>query len=351
MEILQHIWGSTPEGEGVIMYTMRNSRGSEVQLCNIGAAIVGVKFADREGNIDDVALGYREPESYIGDGAASGKSVGRVAGRIARGHMVIEGVEYRLEVNNGPNHLHGGSKGFANRYWEGRVETNRVVFSYVAEDMEQGYPGELIVEAIYDFDDEDNLEITYVAKSNKTTVVNLTNHLYWNLHGEASGKSILDHELKLNSSQVLEMDTVQIPTGKLLDVKGTALDFTEWRRFGDEIDSEFNNIRTFRGYDHCFAVDGYKKNILKEVGELRCEATGRRVTILSSSPAAVLYTGNWLAGGCPVTKSGGRYDDYAGVAIECQAYSDAVNHPEFPSIELQAGELYCNKIVFKLGTF
>ena len=351
MEILQHIWGSTPEGEGVIMYTMRNSRGSEVQLCNIGAAIVGVKFADREGNIDDVALGYREPESYIGDGAASGKSVGRVAGRIARGHMVIEGVEYRLEVNNGPNHLHGGSKGFANRYWEGRVETNRVVFSYVAEDMEQGYPGELIVEAIYDFDDEDNLEITYVAKSNKTTVVNLTNHLYWNLHGEASGKSILDHELKLNSSQVLEMDTVQIPTGKLLDVKGTALDFTEWRRFGDEIDSEFNNIRTFRGYDHCFAVDGYKKNILKEVGELRCEATGRRVTILSSSPAAVLYTGNWLAGGCPVTKSGDRYDDYAGVAIECQAYSDAVNHPEFPSIELQAGELYCNKIVFKLGTF
>lgn len=351
MEILQHIWGSTPEGEGVIMYTMRNSRGSEVQLCNIGAAIVGVKFADREGNIDDVALGYREPESYIGDGAASGKSVGRVAGRIARGHMVIEGVEYRLEVNNGPNHLHGGSKGFANRYWEGRVETNRVVFSYVAEDMEQGYPGELIVEAIYDFDDEDNLEITYVAKSNKTTVVNLTNHLYWNLHGEASGKTILDHELKLDSSQVLEMDTVQIPTGKLLDVKGTALDFTEWRRFGDEIDSEFNNIRTFRGYDHCFAVDGYKKNILKEVGELRCEATGRRVTILSSSPAAVLYTGNWLAGGCPVTKSGGRYDDYAGVAIECQAYSDAVNHPEFPSIELQAGELYCNKIVFKLGTF
>ncbi|MBR5198144.1 MAG: galactose mutarotase [Alistipes sp.] len=351
MEILQHIWGSTPEGEGIIMYTMRNSRGSEVQLCNIGASIVGVKFADRNGNIEDVALGYRDPESYIGDGAASGKSVGRVAGRIARGRMVVDGVEYRLEVNNGPNHLHGGSKGFANRYWEGRVETNRVVFSYVAEDMEQGYPGELIVEAVYDFDDEDNLEITYLAKSNKTTVVNLTNHLYWNLHGEASGKSILDHELRLNCSKVLEMDTVQIPTGTLLDVEGTPLDFTTWRKFGTDIDAEFNNIRNFRGYDHCFAVDGWQKNILQEVGELRCEATGRKVTILSSQPAAVLYTGNWLAGGCPVTKSGGRYDDYAGVAIECQAYSDAVNHPHFPSIELQAEELYCQKIVFKLGTF
>lgn len=351
MEILQHIWGSTPEGEGIILYTMRNERGSEVQLCNIGASIVGVKFADRNGNIDDVALGYKDPLSYIGDGAASGKSVGRVAGRIARGQMTIDGVEYRLEVNNGPNHLHGGSKGFANRYWEGRVETNRVVFSYVSEDMEQGYPGELVVEAIYDFDDEDNLEITYLAKSSKNTVCNLTNHLYWNLHGEGSGKTILDHKLKLNSSEVLEMDTVQIPTGKLLAVKGTALDFTEGRIFGDDIDSEFNNIRTFRGYDHCFKVDGWQKNILGEVGELRCEATGRKVTVLSSQPAAVLYTGNWLAGGCPKTKSDKYYDDYAGVAIECQAFSDAVHHPNFPTIELHAGELYCNKIVFKLGTF
>lgn len=351
MEILQHIWGSTPEGEGIILYTMRNARGSEVQLCNIGASIVAVKFADRDGNIDDVALGYKDPLSYIGDGAASGKSVGRVAGRIARGQMTIDGVEYRLEVNNGPNHLHGGSKGFANRYWEGRVETNRVVFSYVSEDMEQGYPGELVVEAVYDFDDEDNLEITYLAKSTKNTVCNLTNHLYWNLHGEGSDKTILDHELRLNSTEVLEMNTVQIPTGELLKVKGTALDFTEGRVFGDEIDSEFNNIRAFRGYDHCFKVDGWQKNILQEVGELRCEATGRKVTVLSSQPAAVLYTGNWLAGGCPLTKSGKYYQDYAGVAIECQAYSDAVHHPHFPSIELKADELYCNKIVFKLGTF
>ncbi|MBQ3173196.1 MAG: galactose mutarotase [Alistipes sp.] len=351
MEILQHIWGSTPEGEGIILYTMRNSRGSEVQLCNVGAAIVSVKFADRNGNIEDVALGYKDAMSYFGDGAASGKSVGRVAGRIARGHMVVDGIEYHLEVNNGPNHLHGGTKGFANRYWEGRVETNRVVFSYVAEDMEQGYPGELVVEAIYDFDDDDNLEITYVAKSNKTTVVNMTNHLYWNLHGEGSGKTILDHELRLNCSEVLGMDTVQIPTGKLLEVKGTALDFTSWREFGRDIDSEFNNIRNYHGYDHCFKVDGWRKNILQEVGELRCQATGRKVTILSSQPAAVLYTGNWLAGGCPITKSDKRYDDYAGVAIECQGFSDAVNHPHFPTIELPAGELYCSKIVFKLGTF
>lgn len=351
MEIFQHIWGSTPEGEAIILYTMRNSHGSELLLSNIGASIVGVRFADRNGKIEDVALGYKDATSYIGDGAASGKSVGRVAGRIARGQMVIDDVEYRLEVNNGPNHLHGGSKGFANCYWEGRVETNRVVFSRISEDGEQGYPGELCVEAVYDFDDDDQIVITYLAKSNKNTVVNLTNHLYWNLHGEGSDKTILDHELRLNCSKVLEMDMVQIPTGKLLDVADTPLDFRIWRRFEEGIDAEFNNIRTYRGYDHCFAVDGWQRNILQEVGELRCEATGRKVTILSSQPAVVLYTGNWLAGGCPITKSDKRYDDYAGVAIECQGYSDAVHHTHFPSIELKADELYCQKIAFKLGTF
>ena len=155
MTIEQNIWGVTPEGEAVIIYTMRNSRGSEVQVCNIGAALVSVKFADRNGHIDDTVLGYRDALSYIGDGAASGKCVGRVANRIAGGKMTVEGIEYSLEVNNGTNHLHGGTKGFANRLWESRVETNRVVFSLLSPDGDQSYPHELAVEAIYDFDDED----------------------------------------------------------------------------------------------------------------------------------------------------------------------------------------------------
>ena len=262
MEILQHIWGSTPEGEGIILYTMRNSRGSEVQLCNIGAAIVSVKFADRDGNIEDVALGYKEPTSYIGDGAASGKSVGRVAGRIARGQMTIDGVEYRLEVNNGPNHLHGGSKGFANRYWEGRVETNRVVFSYVSEDMEQGYPGELIVEAIYDFDDENNLEITYLAKSDGTTPVNLTNHVYWNLAGEASGETILDHELKLNADYYTPVDSTFMTTGEIAPVAGTPMDFTAFKEVGAEITNfDFEQLKNGNGYDHNFCITDYNGSL------------------------------------------------------------------------------------------
>ena len=351
MDILQHIWGTTPEGEAIVLYTIRNANGCEVQLCNIGASIVSVKSPDREGNIDDIVLGYKDAMSYFGDGAASGKSVGRVANRIAKGKMTVDGVEYSLEINNGPNHLHGGSKGFANQLWEGRVETNRVVFSRTSPDGEQNYPGELYVEAGYYFSDDNELEITYVAKSDKNTVVNLTNHVYWNLAGEGSGKTILDHELQLNCSRVLEMDPTQIPTGEYIDVKGTPQDFTSWRKFGDEILSEFNHMKDFKGYDHFFVLDGWQPNILSKVGELRHEASGRKVEVLSSQAGAMVYTGNWLEGGCPVTKSGGRYQDYSGVAIECQNYPNAVNEPRFPSIELKEGDTYCQKIVFKLGTF
>lgn len=350
VEIEQNVWGMTPEGEAIILYTMRNSKGAEVQISNFGAAIISVKVPDRNGKIADVVLGYKQPEGYFFDGAALGKSVGRCANRIAFGRMTIDGVDYSLEVNNGPNHLHGGTKNFANRIWESRVETNRVVMSLLSEDGDQNYPGELYVEAVFDFNDDNALEITYLAKTDKTTVVNMTNHAYFNLSGKDSG-SILDHELRLNSSKVLEMNDKQIPTGKVLDVAGTPQDFRTFHSFRAGIDSEFNHIHDFKGYDHPFVIDGWKPNILGEVGELRDPKSGRTVKVFSSQPSVMIYTGNWLAGGCPETKSGGRYKDYEGVAMECQNYPDAVNHPNFPSPLLHPGEKYCQKIVFQFGTF
>ena len=348
VSIEQNVWGMTPEGEAIILYTLRNDKGAEVQLSNFGAAIVSVKMPDREGRMADVVLGYKHPEGYFFDGAASGKSVGRCANRIAFGRMTVDGKEYRLEVNNGVNHLHGGTKNFANRVLESRVETNRVVMALTSEDGDQGYPGELYVEAVFDFDDDNALEITYKAKTTQTTVVNLTNHVYFNLAGEASG-SVLDHELQLNCSKVLEMNDKQIPTGRMLDVEGTPQDFRAFRSFRPGIDSEFNHIRDFKGYDHPFVIDGWKPGILGEAGTLREKKSGRTVTVLTSQPSVMIYTGNWLAGGCPETKSGGRYEDYAGVAIECQNYPDAVNHPEFPSPLLHPDEFYCQKIVFRFG--
>ena len=347
MEILQHIWGATAEGEAIVIYTLRNALGSEVQLSNVGAGIVSVKFADRNGDVREVTVGYSDPLSYFGDGPCAGKTVGRVANRIAGGEMTIEGKEYRLEVNNGPNHLHGGTKNFSNRLWESCVEYNRVIFTLVSEDGDCGYPGEVTAQIVYDFDDENNLEITLLAKSDATTPVNLTNHTYWNLSGDEQG-TIHDHMLQLNCSKALAMNAVQIPTGELLDVADTPQDFTAPRRLGDGIDAEFNHIRDFKGYDHFFVVDGWQKNILGEVGTLADPRSGRAVEILSSQPGCMVYTGNWLSGGCPVTKSGARYSDYAGVAIECQGYPDAVNQPDFPTVLLHEGELYCQKIVFRL---
>lgn len=340
-----------PHAQGEIeVFRLANAAGAYVDVCNIGAGITAVVVPDREGRMADVALGYRAYADYVGDGACFGKTPGRFANRIAGGRFTLDGKEYRLAVNNGPNHLHGGTKNFANRLWESRVETNRVVMSLLSEDGDQNYPGELNVEAVFDFDDDNALEITYLAKTDKTTVVNLTNHVYFNLAGDGSG-SILDHELRLNSSKVLEMNDKQIPTGKLLDAAGTPQDFRQFRPFRPGIGSEFNHIRDFKGYDHPFVIDGWQPNILGEVGELREKSSGRCVKVLSSQPSVMVYTGNWLAGGCPETKTGGRYNDYDGVAIECQNYPDAVNHPDFPSPLLRPGELYCQKIVFRFGTF
>lgn len=339
----------SPLGD-ITLARLTNAGGASVVLSTLGAGIVEVNVPDSTGKLADVVLGYADPADYIADGPCAGKVPGRYANRIAGGHLVVDGKEYSLPVNNGPNHLHGGTKNFANRVWESRVETNRVVMDLLSEDGDQGYPGELSVEAIFDFDDDCSLEITYLARTDRTTPVNLTNHVYFNLSGEASG-TVLDHELRLSSTRALEMTERQIPTGRLLDVAGTPQDFTEFRPFRPGIGSEFNHIRDFRGYDHPFVIEGWKPGILGEAGCLRDPHSGRQVEVLTSQPGVMIYTGNWLAGGCPETKSGGRYADHAGVAIECQNHPDAVNRPEFPSPLLRPGELYCQKTVYRFGTY
>ncbi len=349
ISIEQEFWDLTPEGEAIVRYRMRNSHGSEVELTNLGAAVVAIRTPDREGKIADVALGYKEAADYRQDPANMGKSIGRFAGRIGYGRMEIEGKEVRLETNCGRHHLHGGSKGFANALWESRVEENRVVMELFSPEGDQGYPAMMQVEAVFDFDDDNSLEITYRAAVSSTTVVNLTNHLYFNLDGAESG-SVLDHELQLNATHVCEMNGKQLPTGVLLDVTGTPMDFRDFRPLRAGIASEFNHIADYDGYDHPFAVDGWRANILQEVGRLRSLNSGREMLILSSQPCVVIYTGNGLSGGSPRSRSGRRYEDYDGIAIECQNFPDAPNRPEFPSPLLHPGEIYCQKSVFRFTT-
>ncbi|MDR0908107.1 MAG: galactose mutarotase [Rikenellaceae bacterium] len=347
MEITQDVWGVSPEGEVVILYTITNASGASVQLTNLGAAIVAVNVPDREGRMANVALGYRDMASYFGDGPYMGKSVGRYANRMGGAAFTLDGTHYQLPPNEGHNQLHGGAGTLANRVWEARVEGNRVVFAIESPDGDQGYPGNLTVEAAYHWSDECELEIVYTAVTDAPTVVNLTNHAYFNLgsEGENSG-SVLGHVLQLRASQFVPTRPDSIPTGELWAVEGTPMDFRTAKTLGQDINADYPQITDAAGYDRCWVVDGWQRNILAEVGTLSCPETGRRMTILTSQPGIQLYTGNFLQGS-PVGRSGRPYSNRDGVALECQGFPDAPNHPGFPDQTLRPADRYIQKIVYR----
>ncbi len=296
----------------------------------------------------DVSLGFKMYDKYINDGAALGKSVGRFANRIANGRFTLDGVDYQLATNNGVNHLHGGPTGFMNRVWNSRVETNRVVFNYVSVAGEEGYPSELGVEAVYDWSDENELEITYYASTDGATIVNLTNHNYFNLNGEGSG-DIHSHTLKMYADKFLPGDETSIPTGELADVKGTPMDFLEAKEIGRDIDADFEPLKIGRGYDHCFVVNNYAKGELRPAAELYSAESGIFLEVSTTQPGAHVYTGNWLTGSGE-SKVGKQHQNRDGVAIECQNFPDAPNKPHFPSPVLRSGEVFEEHIIFKFST-
>ncbi|MDE5730088.1 MAG: galactose mutarotase [Alistipes sp.] len=344
MEIEQHIWGVTSEGEAVVLYTMRSAAGAEVRLCNIGASVVSVRVPDRDGRLADVALGYRDFADYFGDPCSCGKIIGRTTGCISYGRMTIDAEEFRLDCNAMAGHCDGGAKGFANRLWECRVETDRVVMSLLSEEGDQGYPGTLRTEVAFDFDEEHALEITYAAQADRKTPVDLSHRIFWNLGGETGG-SVLGHELRLEAARLVECDERTIPTGRLLD---GADRFAAWHPLAEETTPEA--LMRLRG-DETFALTQWRRNILARVGELRDPKSGRRLELLSSQPCVTLCRGGRLGGGSPVGKSGARYADFDGAALVCSGYPDAVNRPEFPSSLLEAGAIYRQKTVYRFGTF
>lgn len=331
---------------GVIThYTLTNDSGASVTLSSLGAGIVAVSVPDKSGKFDNVVLGYKDPASWIADGPCAGKVPGRFANRIARGHFTLDGKEYSLAINNGPNALHGGPTGFMNRIWECATEgDDTVIFKYVAKDGEEGYPGNLTVEARYTWSGNDELTLTLTAETDAPTVINLTNHVYFNLDGEDSG-TVLDHEMKLNADYYLPTDETQIPTGELAPVAETPMDFREFKPIGRDIHADFEPLKIGKGYDHCWVVRDHTKGELKEVAELRGPHSGRELVVMTTQPGMQIYTGNWLDGS-PETISGGAYHDYDGVAIECQNYPDAPNHPDFPDPVLRPGEKFNETIKF-----
>ncbi len=350
MNIEVKTWGKTPDGKDIKLYTLTNSNGVKVQLSDIGAGIVSIVTPDRDGHMDDIVLGYPNATDYYGDGPCAGKTPGRFANRIANGRFMIDDKEYQLEINtnDGKHHLHGGSIGFANQKWASRINGESVVFTYLSADGEAGYPAELVSKVYYTLNDENELNIHLCAYSSDTTIVNLTNHSYFNLKGEGNG-DILDHKLRLNASRFLPATNELITTGEMRQVTETPMDFTQAKLIGRDIKESYPDLIYGKGYDSCWVIDGIAKDKLCLAAELSHEGVGRMVKIYTTQPGVQVYTGNWLSG-CPTGKNGHIYEDYSGVALECQALPDSPNKPNFPSTFLRSGEEYNETIIFKFST-
>ena len=348
MDIKQEFWGKAPDGKDILRYTITNGKGASVQLGSVGAAIVSINVPDKDGKLADVVIGYPNALDYFADGPCSGKIPGRYANRIAKGHFTLDGKEYTLPVNNGPNHLHGGPKGFQNQVWDSRIVDNAVEFMYFSEDGEAGFPGNLKVVAHYSWSEDNELTLTLTAETDAPTVVNLTNHVYFNLGGEGSG-TVLNHILKLNASTWLPTDPTLIPLGRVDDVAGTPMDFVNEKPIGRDIKADFPALKYGKGYDNCYLIDDAMPDQLAVAAELKDPASGRTLKVLTTQPAVQIYTGNWLKG-APVSKSGHAYEDYDAVAIECQHTPDAPNQPGFPSTVLRPGETFKEAIIWAFGT-
>ncbi len=346
--ITKTLWGKTPCGQEINKYKISNASGAYVELAEIGAAIVSVVVPDRDGNMADVVLGYPEPMSYFADGPCAGKVPGRYANRIALGRFSLDGKEYELPVNNGPNHLHGGPEGFQNKIWESRIDGEAVEFMYYSEDGEMGYPGAVKAVARYEWSEENELRLTLTAQCDASTVINLTNHAYFNLNGEGNG-DILGHELKLNASEYLPTDDTLIPVGDSEPVAGTPMDFVTAKTLGRDIKADFPALVYGKGYDNCWVIDGAEQGQIQSAAELYAPESGRLLEVLTTQPGVQIYTGNWLAG-CPMAKCGRSYNDYEGVAIECQNFPDAPNKADYPSAVLRPGETYEQAIIFAFST-
>ncbi len=347
MEIKRELWGKSSCGKEIYLYTIKNGSGAYVRLSSIGAGIVSAVVPDKDGNMADVVLGYPVAESYFGDGPCFGKIPGRYANRIASGKFTLDGKEYSLPINNGPNHLHGGPDGFQNKVWESREYEGGVEFLYYSEDGEMGYPGAVKAVARYEWSEENELRLTITAESDGATVLNLTNHAYFNLNGEGNG-NILGHLLRLNASEYLPTDSTQIPLGESAPVAGTPMDFVTEKAIGQDIGADFEALKIGKGYDHCWVIDGAEPGQLQECCELYAPESGRVLAMYTTQPGVQVYTGNWLSG-CPEGKNGHIYNDYDGVAIECQIYPDAPNKEEYPSAVLRPGEVYEQAIIFAFG--
>ncbi|HYX32661.1 MAG TPA: aldose epimerase family protein [Oligoflexus sp.] len=345
-QITKNPYGQLADGTRIDSYTLKNKNGMAARIITYGAILTELWVPDRQGQFADVVLGFENLEGYLGESPYFGATIGRVANRIANGKFTLDGKEYTLATNNGPNSLHGGNQGFDKVVWEAEplevANGSAVKFNYLSPDGEEGYPGNLNTTVVYTLTDDNELKIEYTAETDQATPVNLTNHSYWNLDGSAN---ILDHELRLAADHYTPVDETLIPTGEIAPVAGTPMDFTRPQTIGSRIDQLQGDPG---GYDHNYVLTD-KKPSMKLAARVRGPQSGRVMEVRTTEPGVQFYSGNFLDG--TITgKYGQVYQKHAAFCLETQHFPDAVNHPNFPSIILRPGATYQSMSVYKFLT-
>ncbi|MCP8900964.1 aldose epimerase family protein [Gilvimarinus xylanilyticus] len=352
MKVVVDEFGKLVDGRGVDRYTIENSSGASIQLTNLGAVILSLKVPDKKGKLDDVVLGFDEPAPYLTDSPYFGAVVGRYANRIDEGEFSLNGNNYSLATNNDQNHLHGGNLGFDKLLWDGQVvETDLgtgVRFSTVSDDGDEGYPGQLFVAVTYVFTDDNALEINYQSSAVDDTVVNLSQHSYFNLAGQGDG-SILDHTLQINADFYTPVDRTLIPTGEILSVKQTPFDFTQPKPIGRDIKAKHEQLSFGGGYDHNWVLRRSEfEGQMHLAAVLTDPGSGRKMEVLTDQPGLQFYSGNFLDGSV-TGKEGVAYAYRGALALETQHYPDSPNQPHFPRTTLRGGESFTTTTIYRFS--
>ena len=341
-------WGRTAAGEPVELYTLTNAKGAEVKITNYGGIVVSIRVPDRAGKFGDVVLGFDTLDGYLGKHPHFGALIGRYGNRIGKGRFTLNGIEYTLAKNNGENHLHGGIRAFDTLVWKAKEGPGQSLeLSYLSKDGEEGYPGNLSTTVTYTLTDNNELRIDYAATTDKDTIVNLTNHSYFNLAGQGEG-DVLTHQVTINADKFTPVDKTLIPTGELRNVEGTPFDFRTPKTIGERIDGKDEQLIIGGGYDHNFVLNhgSVSLDVVAKVSEPK---SGRVMEVLTTEPGMQLYTGNFLDGTIH-GKGGKTYPRRGAFCMETQHHPDSPNKPNFPSVVLKPGTRYQTTTIYRFST-
>jgi aldose 1-epimerase len=348
--VKKETFGKTLDGREVFVYTLKNHGGMEARITNYGGIVLSLLVPDRTGKLDDVVLGYESLRDYLKETPYFGALIGRYGNRIGKGKFTLNGVEYSLATNDGPNHLHGGLKGFDKVVWEvneqASVPGSSLVLTYQSKDGEEGYPGNLEVKVVYALSDSNELKVQYEAKTDKPTVVNLTHHSYFNLAGAGKG-NILKHELFIDADRFTPVGPGLITTGELRPVRGTPMDFTTPTAIGARIGEKDEQLKLGGGYDHNWVLNGHGAGLFL-AARVEENTSGRVMEVLTTEPGLQFYSGNFL-NGTSIGKGSRAYEYRFGFCLETQHFPDSPNKPEFPSTVLNPGQLYSTTTVYRFS--